>query len=158
MWEWEDWYVLRVHKCILWVILVSFMLFWRHKLSWLVWLLTTFYHATYSDPSAGLELNITPVISPVKTDFFPDGIPFWNNKHTTVAAFSKTGFCQLSSNNYYQIASHLHIFMLIQNKICWMLFSYVTTLICIDHGNIYFICVYQWPKVDKIFFLPLWRT
>lgn len=33
-----------------------------------------------------------------------------------------------------------------------MLFSYVTTLICIDHGNIYFICVYQWPKVDKIFF------
>lgn len=80
--------------------------------------LTTFYHAAYSDPSAGLELNITPVISPVKTDFFPDGIPFWNNKHTTVAAFSKTGFCQLSSNNYYQIASHLHIFMLIQNKIC----------------------------------------
>lgn len=32
--------------------------------------LTTFYHAAYSDPSAGLELNITPVISPVKTDFF----------------------------------------------------------------------------------------
>lgn len=37
--------------------------------------LTTFYHAAYSDPSAGLELNITPVISPVKTDFFQMGYP-----------------------------------------------------------------------------------
>lgn len=31
--------------------------------------LTTSYHAAYFDPSAGLELNITPVISPVKTVF-----------------------------------------------------------------------------------------
>lgn len=81
-------------------------------------ILTTSYHAAYSDPSGGLELNIAPVISPVKTLCFPDGITFWNNRHTPVAAFSKTGFCQLSSNNHYQMASHLHIFMLKQNKIC----------------------------------------
>lgn len=33
-------------------------------------ILTTSYHAAYSDPSGGLELNIAPVISPVKTLVF----------------------------------------------------------------------------------------
>lgn len=32
-------------------------------------ILITSYHAAYSDPSGGLELNIAPVTSPVKTIF-----------------------------------------------------------------------------------------
>lgn len=109
-------------------------------------ILTTSYHAAFSDPSRGLELNIAPVISPVKTL-----VSRWDNFLEQQACYSCC-FQQnwfLSAKQQQPLSNslsfaHIHVDPN-QNMLN-------------DHVKIYFICVYQCPKVEKVVFLPLWRT